>query len=158
MPTSLRDVRAFIGMASYYRRFIKKFAQIAQPLHCLTRKGAIFSWTEQCQGAFEQLKMRLATSPVLCYPTVGKAFTLETDVSKAGLGAVLSQIQADNKEHPCSCLCKSGIIPPGKPLCYHRIGNLGCCVGYLTFSCLPLWPQCPGIYRPLCCQSSVTNT
>ena len=100
VPTSLKGVRAFIGLASYYRRFIKGFAQIAQPLHSLTHKGAIFNWTEQCQGAFEQLKLQLTTSPVLCYPTVGKAFTLETDASKAGLGAVLSQIQADNKAHP----------------------------------------------------------
>ena len=100
VPTSLKDVHAFVGLASYYRRFIKGFAQIAHPLHCLTRKGALFNWTEQCQGAFDQLKQRLSTSPVLCYPTVGKAFTLETDASKAGLGAVLSQIQADNKEHP----------------------------------------------------------
>ena len=100
VPTSLKGVRAFIGLASYYRRFIKGFAQIAQPLHSLTHKGAIFNWTEQCQGAFEQLKLQLTTSPVLCYPTVGKAFTLETAASKAGLGAVLSQIQADNKAHP----------------------------------------------------------
>ena len=65
----------------------------------MTHKGAIFNWTEQCQGTFEQLNLRLTTSPVLCYPTVGKAFTLETDASKAGLGAVHSQIQADSKEH-----------------------------------------------------------
>lgn len=54
-------------------------------------KGAQFKWTEQCQGAFEQLKLKLATSPVLCYPTVGKVFTLETDTSKAELGAVLGR-------------------------------------------------------------------
>ena len=99
-PRSLKDVRAFIGLASYYRRFIKGFAQIAQPLHSLTRKGAIFVWTQQCQEAFDQLKERLVTSPLLAYPTANQAFMLETDASKAGLGAVLSQIQSDGKEHP----------------------------------------------------------
>ena len=69
-----------------------------------------FSWTEQCQGMFEQLKLRLATSPVLCYPTVGKAFTLETDASKAGLGVVLF-IDPGRQQRTPSCLCKSGIIP-----------------------------------------------
>ena len=99
-PRSLKDVRAFIGLASYYRRFIKGFAQIAQPLHSLTRKGAIFVWTQQCQEAFDQLKERLVTSPLLAYPTANQAFMLETDASNAGLGAVLSQIQSDGKEHP----------------------------------------------------------
>ena len=67
VPTSLKDVRAFVGLASYYRRFIKGFAQIAHPLHCLTRKGALFNWTEQCQGAFDQLKQRLYLQQLLCF-------------------------------------------------------------------------------------------
>ena len=78
VPTSLKGVHALVGLASYYRRFTKGFAQIAQPLHSLTHKGAIFNWIEQCQEVFEQLKLQLTTSPVLCYPTVGKTFTLET--------------------------------------------------------------------------------
>ena len=65
---SLKDVCAFIGLASYYRRFIKGFAQIAQPLHSLTRIGAIFAWTQQCQEAFDQLKEMLITSPLLHTP------------------------------------------------------------------------------------------
>ena len=125
-------------VASYYRRFIKGFAWIAQPLHSLTHKGTIFNWTEQCQGVFEQLKLQLTTSPVLCYPTVGKAFTLETDTSKVGLGAVLSHIKANNKEHPMPMQVEH--YPPRKLLCYHRIRNFSYCVGYLTPLCLSLWP------------------
>ena len=65
--------------------------------------------------AFEQFKLQLTTSPVLCYPTVGEAFTLETNVSKAGLGAVLSQIQADNNKH--LVVCASQALSPQKS-CY----------------------------------------
>ena len=99
-PSSVKEVRQFVGLTSYYRRFIKGFARIAQPLHNLTQKGACFSWSEQCQAAFQQLKNCLTNSPVLCYPTFNQSFILETDASQQGLGAVLSQEQADGKLHP----------------------------------------------------------
>ena len=100
IPQSVKEVRQFLGIASYYRRFIQGFTKIAQPLHSLTQKGAPFAWTSSCQSAFEELKTRLTESPLLAYPNFSKSFTLETDASVKGLGAVLSQRQDDGRLHP----------------------------------------------------------
>ena len=100
VPSSVKEVRQFVGLTSYYRRFIKGFVCIAQPLHNLTQKGASFSWSAQCQAAFHQLKECLINSPVLCYPAFNKGFVLETDASQQGLGAILSQEHTDGKLHP----------------------------------------------------------
>ena len=99
-PTSVKEVRQFLGIASYYRRFVRGFANVAQPLHALTQKGAVFSWTESCQQAFDALKSRLIDSPILAYPNSELDFVLETDASAKGLGAVLSQVHADKHLHP----------------------------------------------------------
>ena len=103
IPTDVTKVRQFVGLASYYRRFVPGFARIATPLHALTKKEvALFHWTEECQAAFDRLKELLITSPVLAYPQFGpgKEFVLETDASLEGLGAVLSQRQTDGYLHP----------------------------------------------------------
>ena len=97
VPTSVMQVRQFIGLTSYYRRFIESFAKIAAPLHNLTRKDVEFEWTKDCQTALETLKGKLVAAPVLAYPNFDIDFTLETDVSYQGLGAVLSQRLADLK-------------------------------------------------------------
>ena len=99
-PKSVHEVRQFLGLTSYYRRFIKSFAKTAQPLHALTRKGAQFEWSDQCQAAFDTLKYLLISAPVLLYPNFNKGFKLETDASIKGLGAVLIQDQADGRAHP----------------------------------------------------------
>ena len=99
-PTSVKEMRQFVGIASYYRRFIKGFAKVAQPLHALTQKGAVFKWSVSCQEAFQHLKNLLVEAPVLSYPDFLKPFTLETDASVLGLGAVLSQQQDDGHLHP----------------------------------------------------------
>ena len=96
-PSSVKTLRQFLGLSSYYRRFIMGFSMIAQPLNQLTRKGVEFSWTAECQEAFMTLKQKLITSPVLAYPSFGKEFVLETDASLLGLGAVLSQPQDDER-------------------------------------------------------------
>ena len=107
VPTNLKEVRQFVGLASYYRRFIRGFAKIAHSLHALTKKGVTFEWTEECQEAFQALKERLTTAPVLCYPDFGKAFILETDASIRGLGAVLAQVHEDGKAHPIAYASRS---------------------------------------------------
>ena len=99
-PRNVHEVRRFLGMASYYRRFIPNFARIAQPLHHLTAKNVTFSWSADTESAFTTLKAKLVTPPVLAYPRFGEDFTLETDASIQGLGAVLSQKQEDGKPHP----------------------------------------------------------
>ena len=93
VPKSVRDVRSFLGLASYYRKFIRGFAGIASPLHALTEKSRMFQWSELCQSAFDELKGRLQTSPILTYPMPEGDFILDTDASGDGIGAVLSQVQ-----------------------------------------------------------------
>ena len=99
-PLNIKGIRQFVGLASYYRRFIANFARIAHPLHALTRKGVRFEWTPQCQEAFSTQKQTLTTPPVLAYPDFDKDFILETDASITGLGAILSQKQCDGRIHP----------------------------------------------------------
>jgi hypothetical protein len=97
-PVDLKSLRRFLGLTSYYRKFIRHYAQVAHPLNSLLRKGTIYKWTDDCQVAFEELKHRLATAPILAYPDFTKPFALLTDASCTGLGAVLAQ-NIDGKEH-----------------------------------------------------------
>ncbi len=92
-PKCQKDVRSFLGIASYYRRFIEEFGKIAHPLHQLTEKKAIFRWTPECEQAFNTLKHKLTSAPILAFPTPHDLFVLDTDASGYALGAVLSQIQ-----------------------------------------------------------------
>ena len=92
-PTSVAEVRSFLGLASYYRKFVEGFATIASPLHDLLRKNSKFVWTDTCQEAFSTLKERLTRAPVLAYPEGEGQFILDTDASGYGIGAVLSQVQ-----------------------------------------------------------------
>lgn len=93
VPKNVSDVRSFLGLAGYYRRFIPEFSTIASSLTYLTRKGKKFCWTLQCQNSFEKLKELLCTAPILAYPDSTSEFILDTDASMSGIGAVLSQIQ-----------------------------------------------------------------
>ena len=90
-PTNATEVRQFLGLASYYRRYVKNFADVAAPLHYLTQKAVEFNWKENCQHSFQVLKDALTQAPVLCYPSFKKGFTLQTDASAVGIGAVLEQ-------------------------------------------------------------------
>ena len=112
-PKTPKEVHSFVGLASYYRRFIPNFAKWAGPLHALIvpasfkqkiRRGEMkksdlpeFQWTPACQEGFDQLKKALTEAPVLAYPDYSKPFILETDASLKGLGAVLSQKGDDNE-------------------------------------------------------------
>ena len=91
IPKSVKEVRGFLGLANYYRRFVKDFAKIAAPLNSLLSKDTRFSWTEQCQVAFDKLKKALCESPILAYPDFAKPFLLYTDASDFAVGYVLSQ-------------------------------------------------------------------
>ena len=107
IPTSVKGVRQFLGLASYYRRFIPSFAKIAAPLHALTRQDVPFYWSLACQDAFQQLKDALVNPPVLVYPDFEKPFVLHTDASKEGLGAVLEQEKEDGRMHPVAYASRS---------------------------------------------------
>ena len=102
MPETKKQVRAFLGLTGYYRRFIPQYASIAAPLTDLTKKFAPVNvhWTEECNRAFEELKSLLCSSPILYSPDLGREFVLQTDASDRGVGAVLSQKMSDGEEHP----------------------------------------------------------
>ncbi|KAK9117261.1 hypothetical protein Sjap_016208 [Stephania japonica] len=90
-PRSVSDIRSFLGLAGYYRRFVQDFSRIAAPMTQLTKKDVKFQWNDDCEQAFRTLKERLTTAPVLVLPESGKGFEVNTDASKIGLGCVLMQ-------------------------------------------------------------------
>ena len=99
-PKDLKHVRSFLGLASYYRRFIPQFSKVASPLYALTRKDAPFVWADVCEIAFTELKCLLTNAPVLAFSDFTREFHLETNASGLGLGAVLSQEQSDGTTRP----------------------------------------------------------
>lgn len=108
-PTNVNEVRRFLGLATYYRRFVKDFAKIAVALHNLTKeadeelrkqKFRPITWTEQCEVAFIRLKEALVNAPVLVQPDRAKPFMIETDASEWAIGFVLCQVGDDGKIHP----------------------------------------------------------
>jgi hypothetical protein len=90
-PTNASEIRSFLGLAGYYRQFIKDFSKIAKPMTRLLEKDKDFDWTEECQVSFEELKKRLTSAPVLILPDITKKFDIYCDISRRGLGCVLMQ-------------------------------------------------------------------
>ncbi len=93
VPQTAREVKCFLGLAGYYRRFVPGFATIAAPLHKASTRASHFIWDTSCTDAFQELKQRLTTTPVLAFPQFDLPFVVDTDASDSGLGAVLSQLQ-----------------------------------------------------------------
>jgi len=92
-PTSLKQLRGFLGLAGYYRRFVKDFSKKAAPLNDLLKKNSRFQWTPACQSAFDELKAALQSPPILALSRESGMYCLDTDASDKSIGAVLSQIQ-----------------------------------------------------------------
>lgn len=93
VPRNVREVRGFLGLDNYYRKFIAGYSQIAKSLVDLTRKNAKFDWTEECEQSFNQLKRALTGADIMAYPKDHGRFILDTDASDYAIGAVLSQEQ-----------------------------------------------------------------
>ncbi|XP_027158420.1 uncharacterized protein LOC113760043 [Coffea eugenioides] len=91
-PETPTEVRSFLGLAGYYRRFIQDFSKIAGPMTELTKKGAKFVWTPKCESSFQELKKRLTSAPVLVLPDGGEGYAVYSDASREGLGCVLMQM------------------------------------------------------------------
>jgi len=90
-PTSATNIRIFLGLAGYYRRFVEGFSSIASPLTKLTQKKAKFQWSDDCEKSFAELKTRLTTAPVLTLPEGLDGYVIYCDASRVGLGCVLMQ-------------------------------------------------------------------
>ena len=101
VPRSVKELHSFLGLAGYYRRFVKHFGIISKPLTDLLRKGAVYVWTDSQDQAFSALKHALTTAPVLALPDFSRPFVVETDASGTGIGAVLMQ-----GGHPLAFLSK----------------------------------------------------
>ncbi|XP_071944782.1 uncharacterized protein [Antedon mediterranea] len=101
-PQTKKNVRSFLGLTGYYRKFILHYDDIARPLINLTKKAEPkrVNWTPECDKAFTDLKSQLIAHPILRAPNFDKPFLLQTDASKTGIGAVLSQLDTDCNEHP----------------------------------------------------------
>ena len=94
-PKTVREVRSFVGMLSYYRRYIPEFSKVAAPLTSLTKKNCKFQWTDEQERSFATLKEALLKAPILHLPTIGEPFQLFTDASDAAIGALLTQKVGD---------------------------------------------------------------
>jgi len=95
-PKNIKDIRKFLGLTNYYRRFIKDFAWVARPINTLTRKNVKWQWGSEQQQAFNELKRIFTTRPVLAAPDLNKEFRMEADASNYATGGVLSIKCSDN--------------------------------------------------------------
>ena len=107
IPTTVKEVRGFLGFGNFYRRFIRHYSNIAKLLNNLTKKNQSFNWTAECQQAFEELKRRFTEEPVLIMPDQTKPFQIECDASKYASGAVLTQNNGNGNRHPCAFISKT---------------------------------------------------
>ena len=92
----MKEVQSYLGLCSYYRQYIENFSHVAAPLTTLTKKNVKFVWDESCQTAYELLKEKLCSAPILAFPRPGLKYILGTDASDTGIG-VLSQVQDREK-------------------------------------------------------------
>jgi len=106
-PKTVKQLQSFLGFINFYRRFIEGFAKIARPLNDLTKKTVSWTWGEKQQVAFDLLKQRVTSAPILIQPDVRKPFRIETDASDYAVGAVLSQLCEDEKWRPVAFISKS---------------------------------------------------
>jgi hypothetical protein len=99
IPRNVKEIRAFLGLCGFYRKFVQDFAKISQPLTYLTKKNIKYNWTSDQQQAFDTLKHALVSPPILRYPDFTKQFIVNTDASATSIAAILTQVHND-VEHP----------------------------------------------------------
>jgi len=106
-PKCVKDVQKFLGLANYYRQFIKGFAMVARPLHDTVKKNKKWEWTERQEEAFKELKKRFTEEPVLVAPNINKKMRMEVDTSDYATGGVLLMECEDGLWRPVAFLSKS---------------------------------------------------
>jgi hypothetical protein len=141
VPNNLHELRSFLGLCTYYRRYVPGFASIAKPLTRLTEGQRRFCWDQECQESFRKLKNALTNAPVLGYPLPEGQFILDTDASNVGLGAVLSQNQG-------YWLLQQNTIQARAKLLRHSKGAAGSNQRGRTFLQVPLWKKVFAKNRP----------
>jgi hypothetical protein len=103
----VKQVRAFLGFGNFYRRFIRRFSDLAKPLNDLLKKDRTFDWTDNRQWAFDLLKQWFTEEPVLAMPDHSKPFQIEADTSKYASGAILTQCDINGDRHPVAYISKT---------------------------------------------------
>jgi hypothetical protein len=134
----VKDVRSFLGLASFYRRFVPHFADVAKPLTQLTKKYKIWDWSQECQESLDELKNKLSNTHVLAIPDFKVSFILTTDASAAGLGAVLFQVQKGT-ERPISFASRQ--LNKAERAYYIRTGDLISCMSNKVLYVLFVWEK-----------------
>jgi hypothetical protein len=134
-PTTVHQVRSFLGLASYYRRFIPDFSKLVKPITSLLKNDTKFNWSSRCNEAFEQLKVLLTTAPVLAQPDIEKPFDVYCDASGNGLGCVLMQegrvvaytsrqLRRHEEHYPTHDLELADVVHALKIWCHYLLGNI----------------------------------
>ena len=106
-PTTLRQLRSFLSFGNYYRRFIRNYSDMTRPLNELLQKDTTYEWTEESEQAFQNLKKKFTSQPVLIIPNQAKPFYVESDASDYATGAVLMQKDSNGDLHPCSFISQT---------------------------------------------------
>ena len=99
-PENRKDVWRFLGIANFYRSFIKNFGNISHPFNKLTSDNTPFVWTDECEVAFSELKRCICSDPILAFPRIGEGFVVDVDASDVAFGGVLLQMGVDSQLHP----------------------------------------------------------
>ena len=139
-PQNVKEVRSFLGLASYYRRYVRRFVTIAAPLHALTKKDVVFHWTLKCQEAFLKLKHLLTTAPITTFPDFNLPFRLNTDLDP-WLGC---HLDASTGWEGAYHLLR--FITNGKELFSHLAGVFSHCLGDRQTSPIPDVEQIRCVY------------
>ena len=106
-PSTVKQVRSFLGLGNFYRKFISHYSDITKPLNDLTKKDKKFEWTNKCQESFDTLKQHFTKEPMLLMPNHSKPFQIESDASKVATGAILTQTNLNGDRHPIAFLSQT---------------------------------------------------